>query len=382
MVRFVVGAGAFALLALGVVGLFGVLVRWEAQIAGIDNPSDVQSLGALGDFLNVRYGLPVAVIAGLIGGVITFMLDRISTRQGEVDILNFAEEKSETITACFRPFAESVIKAFGFARKVQLEQTAAAQAVAENDPKAPFEKVRAHFCEHAEGTVAEFRDELKDLRDDAQAVWLNSYSILVAEHGLNARPTHADRLEELAQLGLETEAAGRMGLLGPEASFFDAAPKMIISQLDRLIQDLTVERAFNVLYQLPPNGLRLMDVAGAIAGGQFCALKQPRKLADGRVCIGYFLNYGAAYFLMLVHALPRRQDVAELIDQLLDRRSKIARVFLEQAGPDWSLYTFTDDWIDGFNDYDRPYAFAYATVREGDRVYSEHYDPMVHGRSK
>ena len=85
---------------------------------------------------------------------------------------------------------------------------------------------------------------------------------------------------------------------------------------------------------------------------------------------------------MLVHALPRRQDVAELIDQLLDRRSKIARVFLEQAGPDWSLYTFTDDWIDGFNDYDRPYAFAYATVREGDRVYSEHYDPMVHGRSK
>jgi len=200
---------------------------------------------------------------------------------------------------------------------------------------------------------------------------------MIAEDGLMKRGHHSDRLSELAALSATTREAAR---LSARHGFFDAEPKIVIANLTSLIDQITPERAFAVLQVLPQDErLRLMDVAGAIAGGQFCQLESLRALPGGRTLNGYFLNYGAAYLLMLVNALPHREDVATVIDHLLDRRSKIAREFLRQAGPDWSLYTFSRAWMEGFQDYDRRYAFAYAVVSDGKRTYTELYDPTAHG---
>lgn len=368
---------AFASLALAIFVAFGWVVSLEANNAGIADRGDIESLGNLGEFLNVRYGVPLAIIAGLLGAFVTYTLDRISTRQGETDILEFAERKSRDIGEKFAPLTQSAIASVVFGNRIWslfiAARLSAAEAAGTGKPL-DYKYVRQTFLETCGEDLELFKAATQNLAISAPQIWADPYAALVATEGLAHRPRFKSHLRRMAEL---------MTAFGTDTSQFERTwltagdPRETANFLSALERNLRAERAFAVLHLLPPSALP-MEYAGLLLHGRVHKLVEPVKTASGGRIESITYNTGAAMLLSIIDSLPRRNEVADLIDTLMQSRSRIAKEFLTRAGPDWSSYAPSTRWMDGFARYERSDCFVAVRVRYGETIRAEYYDATNH----
>jgi hypothetical protein len=371
MTRQVILVLVFVGLSVAIFWGFGFVVALEASTAGITDPADVQRLGNLGELLNVRYGVPLAIIAGLLGAFVTYSLDRISTRQGETEILEFVEAKASGVFRDFRmivPFLEQgmvMSNSVETAIEVTLKEY-------DNDRKPIDETFFKRVDGRIEGELAGFREiaagssDQPGILDLVEAIVTNPYSSLIADRGCEVRPRSREMMafikEKLIAAGLET----RIGLSDADDGLLSTDLYLTGGNIASLAS-LTTSKELRALWTAAPQRSSTLERLGLSLMSMNVALR-PGTIIQGRPAERVFFNLGLPMLLTLIDSFPRRDEAASVFDSLLLKRSQVARHFLERAGPDIRLL-MPGSWRNSFDQITDPGRLIFIRFDEGDAAY-------------
>lgn len=340
--------------------------------------ADTSVRGQVGEFFNARFGLPLTVVGAAVGTVLTGVGLLFTSRQGDVELLNFVEKRLTATTDNYGEMADRMGHLAWISNTsidlVQELLPLLLEAMDEEGVDDAWDAVEA-ILERPD--LEELQLFVLAMAADLQAT-ARQIGVSLREIGRDfyAEAFRARQLKEVRGAPRPLPYLAGLGLpanLLP-ARLLDENPHVLAENLIGYSETTRLGH-FVGAYLITPNTVTAQDHLGHAILPIILTLKEPR-LHRGRIIEGYTLNVGCAYLVTLAAMLPTRKIIRAVFHQLFEGRAHIAMRFLKIAGPDRALFGSPYVMASLVAQLERPERLVIVRLSGGE---AEFYDPHVHG---
>lgn len=346
------GIGLIAFLGVALAGLSYAFLTAEVGtfVKGVSDESGVVPFGAAGEYFNLIYGLPVAILSAAIAALVAYAAATFTARQGDIETLRFTEEQISRANERFFRLANFLADCQKFgdllyrAATTVLEERAikAGTALAGGAKPAPTAGKSPERPDTADlcSLLATFSGRALQLPDIAFHIAHDPFAYRFAESERQRAAGAQDGLTFLASVvpGGLPEAYLEGDLLQTADNIRFHAERVGARAAAGEASDAlgTLTTLMHVVHFMP-------TFAGHVLCGWRFALKEPRPIdmeEDGKTRQVYLyaldFNIGLALLERLFSFLPSRQTVSAVFHNIFtDRnRSKLAENYLREMGTD------------------------------------------------
>jgi hypothetical protein len=288
------------------------------------NHNDLDAQSSAGQYLNFIVGIPLTLLAALIGAWISYQIAQFNKSKDDFSILDFVDKVSSPVVE-----AQSRIIA-------TIEVVADAATLMKEDVEAAFRKV-SQTAPH-QSTVEKLsviEQELAEPIADNLARIGNSLTVIGTQYtNLSLRMHSAMFLKERRKRIESTSPLVHLKRTLPDSTAYIYSTSTIPSMVERLIwlHSQTTSRDLTRAYLFLPDQFTCIELSGMVLFSPYFALTTPITLHDGRIVIGYTVNVGAAFLTTLYASLPDKDDMLCSFRDLMEVPA-VAMRYLEKAGP-------------------------------------------------
>lgn len=351
----------------------------EREANSLSDMGLASGLGDAGEFLNLKYGVPVAFLGAVVGLIIAAVGYAFTSQQNEIDILRFVEEKAlqsnEKYLALRRLMQRIVMGGNAIMHDIHEYEASQGEEPLSDDER---QKARLELEGRLESTIATIRGllspdvsvsdpsgvTLRELAEQIQADCYTAYFVREQKAGL--RPE-----SPLGYLRTRLPAAAAASI----SRYLSDELDDVARNLDLLARGARAEHGVGAFKQMPFDALTI-DVMGAMIASYGVYAAPSTQAVDGRAIRGYIFNIGAAYLLEIYDLLPDNASIVIAFNKIFGDRSEVATKFLEEAGPDRSRLA-SPIWHQSFSaqleNLDR------LIIVDFEQGANEFYDPQRHG---
>ena len=383
---------AIILLAIAMAGsVILVFILWDragdliSEYAPSDpsSPGAIEALGAYsaaGDYYNLIFGGSVAMLSGIVGGaailVLTYFGTKAARRQGDVQLLEFVDERTRSIAEVQAKLLEGIRNLNGksnaalegiheyrddLINKLGEDEDRNLDEIIETEPE--FEDLKR--------VTAEYIKAATDLSEVTQKAGSDRYSEAFAEqraasNASNNNPFH------FIKSALPKYSATEVPRIFNTAS---QNVSEILEQIRRL-SDLTTPKEMVLAWEACPDTFRTLHFAGAVLLHHKIELMDVEDARNGDV-IDVSVNFGGALLLWAIHLLHvTNDDIIRLYQKIFAGRADTLTHYLSAI----PLYPREDQaWMQGlFKNHSSFNELIVVYVMRDGVPASEPYDPSRH----
>lgn len=374
----IVGLAAILAIILLTIAL-GIWLEREANVLSENGVAD--GLGDAGEYLNLKYGVPVAFLGAVVGLFIAAVGYLFTSQQNEIEILRFVEEKTlkanEKYLALRSVLERFMITGNGIRAAIYKRMQVQTDAKATDEEKA---QAQAEYDAAVEGLVNSFKQVVTSSSGADQDEAPPSLTQVAAQIQSDSYTAYFVREQKesskgpLAFLRQHLPADHLEGLKSQTSSdLYD-----VVRCISLFASSMTKADIMNG-YLLTPYNTSTVDLLGAAMAMPGIAAEADTKDRDGRTIVGYRINLGAAYILEIVDLLPDCESIVSAFNNIFGHRSEVASKFLKEAGPDRQRLA-SRYWLESFEpQFDNFNRLIVVYLKD---VPNEFYDPERHGALK
>lgn len=367
------------LIAAAAVSVFWVARLWaeagafiEAYGAGAAfEPTLAEALSAYsaaGDFLNLRFGVSVAVVSGVLGGaialILTYFAMKAARRQGDIQLLEFVEERTRSLRK-LQPLLTGALKSLNVPTNLLIEKL--------DDVRRAAIQVQRESPELSLSEIIENDDRFAEYRAlvDAYQVCVDGLAQITVQAGED------HYVEAFAQRRVRNASPAENPFLFLQKTLplFSRAGMLddyveIASDLSDLLERIRyltkVTKPFEPIlaYEACLEKYTTLTFAGALLHHQTVDLSRIEDVREGDI-IDVSVNYGAALLIWLVRILHvNNDDIIGLYRDLFASRAGTLAEYLNAV----PIYAgATDSWLERFQDeasrvFRRRFHLSHATI--------------------
>lgn len=376
------------------------LLAWMVVIAVRfirDSAKDLTALGSAGEFFNFVYGVPIAAIGALFGILTTIVAYQVANKQGDIQLLEFAVDKSQIALRLYRRLTGALGDTLFAAGKVEELGRGLVGRISrdiDQNSSATVEMLLALDAINFDADeLAEFVNGIRN--PDLRGVAIESILVLVnfkiaissvteilteitddifASHFakqqiLSFRPADRplDYLRAVLPPALIRSNAGNFS-----SNVRDLSMNMMV------LASRTVATEIPLAYERIPNRFRIVELIGHV----LLSVELKRRdfhIHRGLRIGGYRVNLGAAYLLTVFQLVPELETIADSFEAIFETRSPAAMKFLRSAFPDRGELGLSDIMESLKYSLDNLNRLITVEIYDSDGSRYEFYDPAVHG---
>jgi len=370
-----------AFVAFGV--LFAAIFSWlllsdwldAAMLNLLNEPTlvenEISARGAVGDYFNVKFGLPAAIIGALAGVVVTYIAGLLAHRQGDVEVLRFVEDSITPALKIQTQLAQKLDQMLSISRSIWelIHKFGEIREDADSEDK-------SNKIEEIKTDVDAELSDLNELTNSISTLFENGKQNIYSATILQRQ--QADLSERVSPMDLIRKILPVNSFL-TRNNILNADIDNTGSRLARYSSKTSFEEALRTYMQLPNKDTDI-EFLGYLLFRWY--LKPTKKLLHKGVEIQvYALNIGAVFLMSIYGLLPSKRVTLSVFKDIFGGRSDIAEKMLNVTGPDRDFVAsikLREAMKEQFDDFN--HLITVKTVDKNDSAQWSYYDYNKHGR--